>query len=166
MTEEQAPSRRGFLSGVIYILAALIGAALGAPTTLYLFVPPRLRKAVQWVEAADVSQLDSDQPQELTFRRTRIDGWKMTSEKASVWVVKLSDKNVVAYSPWCTHLGCAYHWDTEAREFQCPCHDSIFSKDGSVLAGPAPRPLDRYEVKLEGEKLWIGPLRKSHETAA
>jgi len=68
---------------------------------------------------------------------------------------------VTAFAPQCTHLGCAYHWDESSHNFICPCHTSAFSIDGKVLAGPAPRPLDRYTVKVEGNKLQIGPL-ESH----
>ena len=99
----------------------------------------------------------------MTFRRTRADGWKITSEKATAWVVKISDKEIVAFSPWCTHLGCAYHWDAQKREFLCPCHSSVFGMDGKVISGPAPRPLDRYEVKLENTRVWLGPVHKSEE---
>lgn len=164
MAENQGSTRRGFCCAVIYGLGALIGAALAIPAALYLLLPPRTRKESEWVDAGDVTQLEPNQPQEVTFRRTRADGWKITSEKAKAWVVKKSDKNLVAYSPWCTHLGCAYHWDGQKNQFLCPCHGSIFGPDGKVLSGPAPRPLDRYEVKIENTRLWLGPVRKSQES--
>jgi Rieske Fe-S protein len=34
--------------------------------------------------------------------------------------------------------------------------------DGRVLTGPAPRPLDRMQIKIEGSKLWIGEIDKPH----
>ncbi len=59
-----------------------------------------------------------------------------------------------ALSAICTHLRCTTgpfvppdgQWkETHSR---CPCHGSIFAKDGRVLQGPAPRPLDFFRVSL------------------
>ena len=52
---------------------------------------------------------------------------------ATAWVVKQPNSEVVAFSPQCTHLGCAYHWDAPSHTFICPCHTSVFSIDGKVL---------------------------------
>ncbi len=160
------PSRRGFVNAVIYALGAVMGAALAIPAARYLFLPPKTRKQQAWVEAGDVSRLAIDAPQEMTFRRIHADGWKIYSEKGTAWVVKFPDDKVVAYSPICTHLGCAYHWDAENSEFLCPCHGSTFALDGRVLSGPAPRPLDRYEIKIENARLWLGPVHQSGETSS
>ena len=89
-----------------------------------------------------------------------MDGWKVTTEKKTAWVVKMDDSNVVAYGPQCTHLGCAYHREEAKSEFICPCHTTLFSIDGKVISGPAPRPLDRYETRIEGGKLMLGSLRQ------
>lgn len=48
----------------------------------------------------------------------------------------------------CTHLGCTVQWREDKREFDCPCHGSRFSQDGTVIGGPAPRPLPWYPVAL------------------
>jgi menaquinol-cytochrome c reductase iron-sulfur subunit len=103
---------------------------------------------------------------EIAFRRNRVDGWKIISEKSTVWVVKTPDNRVVAFGPQCTHLGCAYHWDESRSQFLCPCHMSLFSMDGNVLSGPARRPLDRYETRIEGRKLLLGRLRGSADHKA
>jgi menaquinol-cytochrome c reductase iron-sulfur subunit len=151
-------TRRNFYIGAIYGLGAAIGAALGLPAAIYLLLPPKLRKADQWVEIGDVTRLAPNSATEMTFRRNRVDGWKVSSEKATAWVVKQADNSVVAFGPQCTHLGCAYHWDEGKTEFICPCHNSLFSIDGKVTSGPAPRPLDRYETRVDGKKLLLGRL--------
>ncbi len=44
----------------------------------------------------------------------------------------------------CTHLGCVLPWSVDAQMFACPCHGSQFQRDGTYIAGPAPRSLDRF----------------------
>ena len=39
--------------------------------------------------------------------------------------------------PRCPHLGCALKWNPRERTWDCPCHGSRFSGDGSCLEGPA-----------------------------
>ena len=158
-SESEGPTRRGFYAGAIYAIGGIVGAALGAPALIYLFFSPKARKAGEWVEAGDVTSLAPNQPVEMVFRRNRVDGWKVVSEKGTAWVVKDAGQGVTAFSPQCTHLGCAYHWDDAKDQFVCPCHNSLFSLDGKVLAGPAPRGLDRYETRVEGGKLLLGGLR-------
>ena len=51
-----------------------------------------------------------------------------------------------AYSLVCTHLGCTVEEDGE--NFSCPCHGSQFNQDGSVLKGPATKPLSGLKVEI------------------
>ncbi len=156
-------SRRNFYVGAVYGMWAAISAALGIPALVYLFFPPKVRRAEEWVEVGDVSKLAPDSPVEMTFRRNRVDGWKVISEKGTAWVVKHGDGSIVAFGPQCTHLGCAYHWEEGKNDFLCPCHSSVFSVDGKVLSGPAPRPLDRFDIQLKWSDLLLGKLRQSKE---
>jgi menaquinol-cytochrome c reductase iron-sulfur subunit len=158
-------TRRKFHIAMIYGLWSIIAAALSIPAAIYLLIPPKLRKMPEWAEAGDVSSLEPRVPVEMVFRQNRVDGWKIQSEKTTAWVVKLGASQVVAYGPQCTHLGCAYHWDDSRNNFLCPCHTSVFAVDGAVVSGPAPRPLDRYETKVENGKLLLGPLHRSKEKA-
>lgn len=47
----------------------------------------------------------------------------------------------------CTHLGCNVRVD-EPRGLSCPCHGSVFDREGAVSEGPAPRPLECYALSL------------------
>ena len=46
----------------------------------------------------------------------------------------------------CTHLGCTCR--TSDAGFECPCHGSQYDENGVVTGGPAPRPLDWYQISL------------------
>ena len=49
------------------------------------------------------------------------------------------DKDIVAYSVLCTHMGCQVSYDADTRAFKCPCHFSIFDaeKSGQMITGQA-----------------------------
>lgn len=53
-------------------------------------------------------------------------------------------EGVYAISTVCTHLGCIVR--PMAEGFECPCHGSRFTADGSVTKGPAPRALPWRKV--------------------
>jgi cytochrome b6-f complex iron-sulfur subunit len=60
--------------------------------------------------------------------------------RLGVFVVR-SAQGFYALNAVCTHLGCLTVWKPEADVIACPCHGSTFQRDGSVIAGPAPRAL-------------------------
>jgi glycine/D-amino acid oxidase-like deaminating enzyme/nitrite reductase/ring-hydroxylating ferredoxin subunit len=50
---------------------------------------------------------------------------------------------VHAVNARCTHLGCLVAFNNAERTWDCPCHGSRFAVDGTVIQGPAVRPLRR-----------------------
>lgn len=57
-------------------------------------------------------------------------------------------QGIYAVSLVCTHLGCIVK--PAGDGFDCPCHGSRFTADGSVQKGPAPRPLPWFKVTGKG----------------
>jgi menaquinol-cytochrome c reductase iron-sulfur subunit len=159
--EDQNPTRRNFYSIVINGLNGILTAGFGAVTAAYLLLPRKHKLIFGWTAATELTSLKDGMPAEVIFDRVRKDSWRVSTEKTSAWILKKSDQEVVAYAPSCTHLGCAYKWDDGAKNFVCPCHTSAFSIDGKVLTGPAPRPLDRYDVRIDGGRILLGEIKKT-----
>lgn len=169
MTQEQIPinaDRRAFLENTIYSLLSIMAGAAGVASAMYLFSPPKNRDRVTWTDVGEIPDLISDVPKQITFERNRVDGWQTISRKETAWVVERADQSLTVFAPSCTHLGCAYHWESKRDMFVCPCHGSAFSRTGQVVTGPAVRPLERYEVKRVGSRLWLGPLQHIQEHKA
>jgi Rieske Fe-S protein len=61
-----------------------------------------------------------------------------------------------AFTAVCTHQGCIVS-TVSGGTINCPCHGSKFSiKDGSVVNGPATRPLAPITIKVEGTSIVQG----------
>jgi arsenite oxidase small subunit len=59
------------------------------------------------------------------------------------------DRDIVAYSTMCTHMGCPVSYDSAQRVFRCPCHFSVFDaeKAGEMVCGQATENLPRIVLK-------------------
>jgi cytochrome b6-f complex iron-sulfur subunit len=68
-----------------------------------------------------------------------------------LWVVHdqyHGQQQIYALRAVCTHMGCTPNWLAAEQKFKCPCHGSGFAKDGENLEGPAPRPLERFAIRI------------------
>lgn len=69
----------------------------------------------------------------------------------------LRDKEgVTAFSLVCTHQGCIVQWRESKQDFFCPCHDGYFDRNGDVVAGPPPMPLEQFPAKIIGNEVVVG----------
>jgi cytochrome b6-f complex iron-sulfur subunit len=84
-----------------------------------------------------------------------------------VWVVNSEyegQQQIYALQTVCTHLGCTPSWLEAEQKFKCPCHGSGFYKDGINFEGPAPRPLERYAIRVADDgQLEINKSRRFQE---
>jgi menaquinol-cytochrome c reductase iron-sulfur subunit len=147
-------TRRGFFKLAIAVIAAINGIILGIPVLGSLVgAPPKTKNA--WSRLGEVASLPEGRPVEMKFGARNDDAYHVAETLYSVWVVKEAPDRVAALSPICTHLGCHFLWSDERERFECPCHASVFSADGRVLYGPAPRRLDSLPVKIEKGVLFV-----------
>lgn len=69
-------------------------------------------------------------------------------------LVRVADREFVAFSQKCTHLSCAVIPRPAEGSFVCPCHDGRFDlRTGAPTAGPPRRPLPRIRLELRGRDI-------------
>lgn len=63
------------------------------------------------------------------------------------------DKDIVAYSTMCTHMGCPVAFDSGTNTFKCGCHYSMFDaeKSGQMICGQATENLPRIRLDYNAQ---------------
>lgn len=153
--ETPVVSRSDFMRTVIGGIGVIIAAGFGIPGIAYIVSPALQEKVESWILLGSTSDVKIGQP--TLFRATveRKTGWVSDTAEYTVYVRSDDGQNFKAISNVCTHLGCRVRWTEDEQAFYCPCHDARFDKDGKVLSGPPPRPLDNVTIKIEEDKIYM-----------
>lgn len=156
-TEPQPPqlSRRSLLTWGTWSLSGLMALAVGWPLVGALVGPIYRRSRLTFAKVKPLSDLPNGEPMELNYPVIVKDAYVRKTEHHNVWVIKHSPTQVTVFSPICPHLGCRYDWFPSVQHFVCPCHGSVFSITGTVLGGPAPRPLDTLKHRITDGELYV-----------
>src|SRR5437773_6336127 len=145
-SSKTAVPRRSLLSWVTLAWVAFTASMLASLTATarfmfpnVLFEPPPTFKA-GFPNEIQIGQVDERFKQRFAvwLVRSAFDEWGMGS-------------GIYALSTVCTHLGCTPNWLEAEQKFKCPCHGSGFYKDGINFEGPAPRPLERYAIRISDD---------------
>jgi menaquinol-cytochrome c reductase iron-sulfur subunit len=156
MSETKDVQRRDFLGLVTWAVGVLIGAGLGIPAIAYIVGPALKQEDIQeWIAVGTTSKVELGTPTLFKANIERTTGWITNQEELAAYVLTEDGRNFIAMSNICTHLGCRVRWITEQQSFFCPCHNGVFDKEGNVISGPPPRPLNRYEVKVDDEQIFL-----------
>ena len=149
-------SRRSFVTGVVAFLGSVIASVIGIPAIGYMISPGlNKRTSEEWVPIGKLEDIPMNIPVLSTFTRTIKIGWERSANSFGVYVIRKSADEFDVFSNVCTHLSCRVTWKDDQEAFVCPCHNGIFAKDGSIVSGPQPRPLDSYEYKIEDGTLLV-----------
>lgn len=65
-------------------------------------------------------------------------------------LLRTKEGELRAFLAICTHLNCTVGYRPERQDIWCACHQGRFDLGGNVLAGPPPRPLERFVVEERG----------------
>ncbi len=154
--EKKQINRRDFLRIATWAIGGLIGAAMAIPAIAYIVGPALERtKAGKWSQLGAASKVELGTPTLFKVKFERQTGWIVDQREISLYILTDNGRDFVAMSNICTHLACRVRWIADREQFFCPCHNGVFDKEGNVLSGPPPRALDRYEVKVEDDQLFV-----------
>lgn len=147
--------RRRFLARLSIGLGAAGAALVGVPVIGFLLAP--LFRAIQrvWRDVGTVESFSRGRTVEVTFQDASTVPWSGVTGKTGAWLRRQPDGQFVAFAVNCTHLGCPVRWIPDADLFMCPCHGGVYYSDGTVAAGPPPRPLIRYPVRVQNGQVQI-----------
>ena len=135
--------RRGFLDLLIKFSGTALGAFVLYPVVRYL-VPPKVPEAAtRRVIAAKKDELKPGSYKTFPFG----------TEPGLL--VRRRDGSYRAFSGVCTHLACTVQYKPEDGLIWCACHNGYYDIEGRNVSGPPPRPLDAYEVHVEGGDIVI-----------
>lgn len=122
--------RRRFIKTIIL--------ATAAAAAFWRFLVPTRKPAAK--PLLEVKKSEIPPSGALVYKRSRV-------------VVIRNGEDFYAMSLVCTHLGCTVNVTPDT--LVCPCHGSVFDRQGQVVKGPSDRPLERYRVEDRGETLVV-----------
>lgn len=156
MPEKKFLERKNFLGIATWAISGLISLGYGIPAISYI-IGPSLQKSEdqEWIRLGPSSKVELGTPTLFKTTIQRQTGWIVNDEEISAYIYTEQGREYIALSNICTHLGCKVRWINDQSQFFCPCHNAIFDKEGKVVSGPPPRPLDRYQVKIEDDQIYI-----------
>lgn len=68
--------------------------------------------------------------------------------KSPCLLIRVED-DILAFSQKCTHLACPVIPNSEAKQFECPCHKGTFDlTTGAPLSGPPQQPLRKVQIEI------------------
>ena len=146
--EPELAGRRWFLARMSLALGGLAAAVVGIPIIGFLLSPLIRRPPRSWRPVGAVEKFKVGDTVEVTFLDASPLPWAGVAAQTAAWLRRHSEEEFIAFSVDCTHLGCPVRWLPQADLFMCPCHGGVYYKDGKVAAGPPPKPLPRYPVRV------------------
>jgi menaquinol-cytochrome c reductase iron-sulfur subunit len=146
-------SRRRFFSRLSIYLGSLAAAIVAIPSVGFLLGLRRPTKV--WRAVGHVQDFEIGSTTQVAFEDPSPLPWSGVTAQTAAWLRRINEKDFIAFSVDCTHLGCPVRWLPGANLFMCPCHGGVFYADGTVASGPPPRPLFQYPARVVGDEIQI-----------
>lgn len=152
---EDQYNRRKFLSRISIGLGGFAATVVSIPIISALFAPLLKKKKQTWRTVGNLKDFEIGTTSLVKFINADPEPWAGITAKSAAWLRRDDQQKFTAFSVNCTHLGCPVRWVASAELFMCPCHGGVYYKDGSVAAGPPPKSMTRYQVRVHRDMVQI-----------
>ncbi len=165
---KQRVTRRQFLNYTLTGVGGFMAAGMLMPMVRFA-VDPVLKHNAAGDFIVTNQKIDeiSNEPVRVDFTFEQKDAWYTSEVTNTAWVYKDEKGEIIALSPVCKHLGCTVDWnkdETHPEHFFCPCHNGLYTKDGTNVPGTPPAaPLDVYPYKDADGYLALGKAEPRKE---
>lgn len=157
---ETVTRRRLFERGAV-VAGGIAGAIVTLPALGFALGPVFEKEETTWEGVGDVADFGPDGyvQRVITLRPDIGEAGKTTAyvRSRNPQIDPPGTAAFVALSSRCMHLGCPVRWVSATQAFICPCHGGVYDFEGKVTGGPAVRPLDRFETRVIGDQVQLGP---------
>ncbi len=136
--------RRRFLNWFLGTSAGALFVAVMYPVARYL-VPPKVEESTARIVTLSIKSEDVKPNSGQIFR--------FGSEPGIL--IRTPDGDLRAFTAICTHLACTVQYRADLSQIWCACHNGHYNLNGKNIAGPPPRPLEGYAVKVRGDQIVV-----------
>ncbi len=140
---EGVQSRRRWISlllgsGVLASIASFL-----YPAIRYMIPPPVAESTSRSVVAAKINELRDNSGKIFKF-----------GSKPAL-LIRTPDGEYRAFTAVCTHLNCTVQYRSDLHQIWCACHNGFYDLAGRTVSGPPPRPLETFQVNVQGEDIVV-----------
>lgn len=156
--EEHNPediTRKKFLTTVSLSIAGISAIVMAIPCVAALVAPILGSGSGSWRPVGDVEDFPIGSTSLVRFENADPEPYAGTLARSAAWLRRNSKDSFTAFAVNCSHLGCPVRWEEKAKLFMCPCHGGVYYADGTVAAGPPPRRLPEYQVRVSNGKVQL-----------
>ncbi len=154
-TSVRTLTRRQFLTWISVALGGVGAALVGIPVISFLLAPLFEKPRQSWRPVGDADNFKIGETVQVAFTDPSPLPWAGVTAATAVWLRRESKDQFTAFAVNCSHLGCPVHWIPDGQLFLCPCHGGVYYANGTVAAGPPPRPLTTYNVRVNAGQVEI-----------
>lgn len=155
-TKTDDESRRDFMMKVSLGLGGLAAVAVSVPVVGALIAPLLDDKPEVWRNVGSPDDFPVGTTKLVKFENADPKAWSGTTARTAAWLRREDEDKYTVFSVNCTHLGCPVRWEPDAELFMCPCHGGVYYRDGTVAAGPPPKSLRQYAVRVAQGQVQVG----------